>query len=116
VPVSRLTELEVENALQALCFRKQISAAQLAAARDLVAALHEEGRFRRLAVPLDRVAVDALDLAPVVTRRTGCRTLDLIHVATAKLLGSVEFVTTDQRQSEAARACGLDAVDPTSDR
>jgi hypothetical protein len=110
VPVSRLVELEMENALQALAFRKAITATQLAGARRLIAALVREGRFRRIDLSLDRIAAETLSLAPVVTLKTGCRTLDLMHVATAKLLGSGEFVSTDQRQLKAAALCGMGVI------
>jgi hypothetical protein len=33
-----------------------------------------------------------------------------MHVATAKLLGSSEFVSTDKRQTEAARLCALRTI------
>ncbi len=110
VPFSRLMEIEMVNALQALAFRKDISGDQLAGARGLIAELVREGRFRRIDLSLDRIASETLSLAPVITSKTGCRTLDLMHVATAKLLGSSEFVSTDKRQIDAARLCGLSAV------
>jgi predicted nucleic acid-binding protein len=107
---TRLVELEVENALQALAFRKAITKVQLFGARRLVGELIQEGRFRRVNLSLDRIATEALRLASVVTAKTGCRTLDLMHVATAKLFGVGEFVSTDKRQLVAARICGLRAI------
>jgi predicted nucleic acid-binding protein len=59
---------------------------------------------------LDRIAAEALSLASVVTPVTCCRTLDLMQVATAKLLGVREFVSTDKRQIEAAKLCGLEVI------
>ncbi len=111
VPLSRLIEVEIENALHALVFRREITREQLAGARSLVAGLVRKGLFRRVDLSLDKIAVETLSLAPIVTSKTGCRTLDLLHVATAKLLGAHEFVSTDKRQIEAARLCGLQAVD-----
>jgi len=110
VPYSRLIEVEMENALQALCFRGEISGRQLAAAKDLIGDLVREGRFRRVDLSLDRIAEETYTLAGEVTLKTGCRTLDLMHVATAKLLGSSEFVSTDRRQLKAADLCGLRTV------
>ncbi len=107
---SLLIELEIENALQALRFRREITAGQLAGSRDLVAELVRRGRFEKIDLSLDSIAREALSLAAVVTAKTGCRTLDLMHIATAKLLGAGEFVSTDKRQIEAARLCGLKAV------
>lgn len=38
---------------------------------------------------------------------SGCRTLDLMHIASALLLGAGGFVSTDKRQCHAAKLCGL---------
>jgi predicted nucleic acid-binding protein len=111
IPISRLVELEMENALQALCFRGRIHPVQLAAAKQLIRELFLAGRFRRIGLSLDKIAAETLALAPEITRATGCRTLDLMHVATAKLLDAVEFVSTDKRQLKAAAACGLKTLD-----
>jgi predicted nucleic acid-binding protein len=111
VPFSRLIELETENALQALRYRETISDGQLAQARRLVVSLVSEGRFVRISLSLDLIAQETMSLAPLVTAQTGCRTLDLMHVATAKLLTASEFVSTDKRQLQAAALCGLKGVD-----
>jgi predicted nucleic acid-binding protein len=50
----------------------------------------------------------ALNDTPVV----GCRTLDVLHVAAAKLMGVTEFCTFDTRQSTLASRVGLIAVTP----
>jgi predicted nucleic acid-binding protein len=50
----------------------------------------------------------ALNDTPVV----GCRTLDVLHAAAAKLMGSEEFCTFDTRQSSLASRVGLIAVSP----
>lgn len=43
---------------------------------------------------------------------TGCRTLDTLHVASARVLGFARLVTTDRRQAALAERAGLRAVDP----
>jgi len=111
VPFSRLIEVEIENALQALLFRQEITGEQLAGARALVAGLVRRGQFQKIDLSLEKIATETLSLASVVTSQTGCRTLDLMHVATAKLLGVGEFVSTDKRQIKAAKLCGLHTVD-----
>lgn len=110
VPFSRLIEVEIENALQALLFRKEITREQFAGARALVVGLLRRGQFQRVELSLDKIVTETLSLAPVVTSQTGCRTLDLMHVASAKLLGIGEFVSTDKRQIKAAKLCGLQTV------
>lgn len=112
VPVSLLMEVEIENALHALRFRNLITDEQLAGARKLVVELMATGRFHCIDLNLDRIFREALSLVPLVTMKTGCRTLDLMHVATAKLLRAEVFVSTDKRQIEAARMCGLKTLNP----
>jgi predicted nucleic acid-binding protein len=111
VPFPKLIEVEVENTLQAMLFRADISSVQLLKCRDLVYSLIAEGRFLKIPLSLDVIAAEALTLSPVVTAQTGCRTLDLMHVATAKLLGAAKFVSTDKRQLRAAEVCGLKILD-----
>jgi predicted nucleic acid-binding protein len=113
IPYSRLIAIETENALQAKVHRKEISAPQLRACRQMLHELLADGRFFRPVLSLDDVAVEALGRVPKVTGATGCRTLDLLHIVSAQLLGCSEFVTTDQRQAAAARWAGLQVADLT---
>ena len=43
---------------------------------------------------------------------TGCRTLDTLHVASARVLGLGRLVTTDRRQAALAERAGLVVIDP----
>src|SRR5271157_873145 len=56
-----------------------------------------------------RVLLEAQTYALTRTPTTGCRTLDVLHVATAKLLGVSDFCTFDTRQSTLAGKVGLAA-------
>jgi predicted nucleic acid-binding protein len=104
---TRIIALEVENTLHALRFRKQLNAAEVEAARALVAQLGDEGKFVTPPLSMDAIADEMLRLAPTITAKTGCRTLDLMHVAAAKLLKAPRFISTDKRQLSAARLAGL---------
>lgn len=59
-----------------------------------------------------RVLAEAESLAANHTSTTGCRTLDVLHVAAAKLIGTTEFCTFDTRQSDLAKKVGLISVSP----
>jgi len=59
-----------------------------------------------------RVLVDAQTYATNHTPTIGCRTLDILHVAAAKLIGTTDFCTFDTRQSGLAGRLGLVAVSP----
>ena len=40
----------------------------------------------------------------------GCRSLDILHCAAAKILNAAEFVTNDARQKKLAAVLGLNLV------
>ncbi|MCB1122770.1 MAG: type II toxin-antitoxin system VapC family toxin [Verrucomicrobiae bacterium] len=44
------------------------------------------------------------------TRELGCRTLDVLHVSCAKLIGADCFVSFDKRQCSLAKLAGLNVV------
>jgi len=53
------------------------------------------------------------ELSRVHTPALGCRSLDVLHVASALELGLRTFVTFDQRQQKLARAAGLKLMIPS---
>jgi predicted nucleic acid-binding protein len=107
VPYTRLVELEVENTLQAKCFRGEIDSRQIGRCQKLIHELLAEGRFFRPELSMEEVLLESLEVMSKVTARTGCRTLDLLHVVSAIKLGYDEFVTADKRQAEGARLLEL---------
>jgi predicted nucleic acid-binding protein len=107
VPYTRLVEVELENTLHAKLFRKEITARQLKDAQSFVRNLLMEGNFFRPDLSLETVLLEALEAMPKTTIITGCRTLDLLHVMSGKILGCSEFLTSDKRQAETARTYGL---------
>ena len=111
VAYPRLIEIEPVNTLHAKRFREEITPAELKQCLALVGDLLNEGRFFRPSLSLDDVALESLHMLPAITTSTGCRTLDLMHVASAKLLGWREFVSSDQRQLQAAAKANLKVVD-----
>ena len=70
-----------------------------------------DGRFQRVDLDCGRVFHATLRMIPGANATTDCRTLDLLHIATAQLCGTSEFITGDVRQAAAARFCGLDVVE-----
>jgi len=48
------------------------------------------------------------------TPRTGCRTMDIFHVACALQIPSCRFLTFDGRQGALARLAGLERIEPPS--
>lgn len=108
---SRVAEIEVENTLHAMCFRGQLTPADCEDGQALVRNLLAEGKLVAPSLTLDAIADELLRLAPNLTRQTGCRTMDLMHLAAARLLRATEFVSTDRRQLAAAQLAGFKVHD-----
>lgn len=102
-----LHELELSNALELKLFRKEAKQEQVLAVRDFVEADLRAGKLYRPALAWENVLTDSEQLARRYTRRIGCRSLDILHCSTARLLDARSFVTTDVRQRRLAKAIGL---------
>jgi predicted nucleic acid-binding protein len=116
-----LHALEVRNAILQRAFHQRRSApsgVRSQVARERVAALArlEHLLTRRalfdVAVDWDAVIVRAAKISDAQTGRIGARAMDLLHVASALTLESEQFLTTDARQAQLARAEGMKVVLP----
>ena len=105
-----LHELEFVNALQLKVFFKTATAAQVTAARALVAADLQAGVIVSAGGDWKDVFQEAVKLAEQHSGTMGCRSLDVLHCAAAKVLGASEFISTDGRQKKLATAMGLNLV------
>ena len=96
---SRLTELEVRHNLARLVATEKLEAVR-----------------RRFLSDLEAFAIVALDAiicreAAIVAERTLCRSLDALHLASARRIGpAVTVLTFDLRQARVARSLGLEVV------
>jgi predicted nucleic acid-binding protein len=106
LPVWFLTEVEFTNAVRFKVFTTELKASEV---EDLLARYHEhkvKGRFFTPA--FDPVILQELSLRMTTrTPRLGCRALDILHVAAARLCEADLFVTADKRQAKLAEAEGL---------
>lgn len=102
-----LHELEFANALQLKLFFKSATSAQVAAARAFVEDDLKAGILIAPGVDWKNVFAEAMKLAEQHTGNIGCRSLDVLHCAVAKILSAAEFVTTDARQMRLATAMRL---------
>ena len=105
-----LHELEFVNALQLKVFFKTATAAQVTAARALVGADLQTGVLVSAGVDWKDIFPEAVKLAEQHTGSLGCRSLDVLHCAAAKVLAASEFISTDGRQKKLATAMGLNLV------
>lgn len=111
IPFSGFHRLELENALHLRVFRNELTAVDHLQALDAIAAHIGAGRLEVRPVNWVAALTAACEMSRRVTIRTGCRTLDLMHIAIALQWGCPEFVSADDRQLKAAKRLGLATVD-----
>lgn len=107
LPFTWLHRLELRNALRLRVFRREISAAQREASLNMVLADLAAGVLGEAAPVLSDVVIEAERLSALHSERLGTRSLDILHVAAALVLGSGSFLTFDRRQAALARVAGL---------
>ena len=105
IMVTSLGELELENAIQLRIFRNQIASLE----RRPLALFHADvdARVVTLHPFSEAIYAEARRLTARWTSRLGSRTLDILHVAAAIVLGADSFHTFDDRQKKLAKAAGL---------
>jgi predicted nucleic acid-binding protein len=99
--------LEVKNAIRLKSFRKEITPAEM---NQSIAAFELDiatGRWQRPILAAAAVEQKADELSARHSAVLGCRTLDIIHVAAAVVIGAKAFVTFDGRQGAMAEQAGL---------
>ena len=102
-------ELEFLNALHLKIFQKTATPAQVTSARALIQKDLQSGVLISPAGEWKDIFAEAVKLAEQHTGRIGCRSLDILHCAAAKILAAREFVSSDARQKELA-AMGLNLI------
>ncbi len=105
--------VEIINGICLAAFRRDITAEALS---DSLSSFEEdfaEGRYIQADLLWRAALRRAGELSRVHTPALGCRSLDVLHVASALELGLRTFVTFDQRQQKLARAAGLKLMIPS---
>ena len=110
IPLIFLNSVEWVAAINARLYRKEITCAIHDAAFAKFREYLQQGVFVRLPIDLERLRERAETLSNRHTPLNGSRTLDLLHVAAAQLLGCRRFLAFDQRQLATAKAEGLDTA------
>jgi hypothetical protein len=105
--LNALQALEVGNAFELGVFRGLFSTTDAAAARTNLAQDLRSGRLVKTALNWPLVFRVSAALSQRHSAATGTRSLDILHVAAAKSLRAVEFITFDSRQRLLATALGL---------
>jgi predicted nucleic acid-binding protein len=105
-----LHELECRTALELKGFRKEATASQLNATVRLIEGDVRAGVLHRASLAWEDALREATQITIKHTRKIGCRSLDILHCASALALNITEFVTTDQRQLRLAKTLGLNCL------
>lgn len=100
-------QLEFRNALRLRVFRKEITPAQRDASLNLLLADLALGVLAHADASHGELMLEAERLSASHSERIGTRSLDILHVAAALVLGCQAFHTFDTRQGKLARAAGL---------
>jgi phosphoglycerate dehydrogenase-like enzyme len=107
LPLTWLHQLEFRNALRLRVFRGEITAAQRDASLNNLLADVAAGILTGAAPPLAEVLTEAERLSALQTETLGTRSLDILHVSSALVLGMAEFLAFDHRQIALAKAAGM---------
>jgi len=107
VPITPHGFLELQVALYLSVFRKQILETQRREVWQLIQEDLGEGIFVVTPVASSSLYEHAAKLAEKYSPTVGTRTLDLLHVAAAVILGARQMFTFDTRQRKAALGEGL---------
>lgn len=110
LPVTWLHQLELRNALRLRVFRAEITPSQRDASLNLFLSDLAAGVLALASPAIPEVTMEAERLSAQHSERLGTRSLDILHVASAVVLGNAEFLTFDKRQALLARAAGLRVV------
>jgi len=112
LPFTAFHRLELRNALNLAVFQKRLTPVEVQSAWQEVENDVAAGLLVITGGLWHRVLGEAESIAANYTSVMGCRTLDVLHVATARLIGTSEFCTFDTRQIELAKKVGLAVVIP----
>ncbi len=88
-------------------FRKEMAEKELDDALANLRADIASGVFVRPRYDLESVFRMAEELSAKFTSSIGCRSLDVMHVGVAVVIGAKHFVTFDVRQAKLAKKAGL---------
>jgi predicted nucleic acid-binding protein len=111
VPFTSLHRLELSNAFELLVGRKLLTKDEHGAVHRQLREDLDHQRLVPLSLDLDQVFADAMELSRLHTAKFLTRSLDLLHVAAARVALCRTFVSADDRQLKIAKASGLNVVD-----
>ena len=109
LPVTWLHRLEFSNAMRLRVFRAEITPKQRNASLNALLADLASGVLAHSEPLMTDLTTEAERLSVLHSESLGTRSLDILHVAAALVLGLSEFLSFDHRQIALATAVGLHA-------
>jgi predicted nucleic acid-binding protein len=110
VPFTHLHRIEMRTALRLKQFRGEIDSEALGKTLEMIQADLSAGLFEMPRYDLEAAYDRAEEISARFAAKTGARTLDILHVATALELGLRNFASLDKRQREVAALAGLSVL------
>ena len=107
LPFTGLHRLEFRNALRLRVFRKEITPEQRELAIQAMLSDIAAAVFACAEPSWPEVLLEAERLSGGHLETIGTRSLDILHIASALVLGAKDFLTFDTRQGTLAKAVGL---------
>ena len=107
LPLTWLHQVEFRNALRLRVFRGEITQSQRDASLNALLTDTAGGVLTGAAPRLADILTEAERLSALHTETLGTRSLDILHVSSALVLGLAAFLTFDHRQIALAKAAGL---------
>jgi predicted nucleic acid-binding protein len=108
LPVWEIQEAELVNALRLKAFWKEISSPEAVEQIELFQRRRRKGLYFFPEIHRGSL-METFHRLSAETPHTGCRTMDILHVACALEIGASVFISFDQRQRALALDAGLKA-------
>lgn len=112
LPLTLHGRTELVNSITLAVFRGDLTQDESEAALADIEMDLRAGRLHLADLLWRRTLERAEDLSRQYTPKLGTRTLDVLHIASALVLGCTSFVTYDDRQAALARAVRFRVVQP----
>lgn len=109
LPVWEIQEMELHNALQIKVFWKELTKAEVKQQLALFTQRKEKGFYYTPEIKRAQLMDDYKRLS-AMTQKTGCRTMDILHVACAVQLQPEQFISFDERQKKLAARVGMSVM------
>lgn len=107
LPITNFGRFELRNALRMCAFLGKIRERTAEKALKLIEADEAAGTLRLTTIDGATMFVQAEELSASFTKKAGHRALDILHVAAAVSIGSLDFGSFDIKQRKLAATAGL---------